>query len=1016
MGVKRPLSPDAPVRSFPTPNIGDSVVVLDIDSRLPGYKVLEYGSLHPDQARFPGAKLVFQQPLDGVDQFVRRIYANDRVDQDTYNYAVKYSSGSPGHPLYIRSYVELRSKYLALPEGTVDSDFPDAFLVEEEMQPIEGELNSLYVRVTRVFETLPGPVVTSFDTNEIGQTVTVTKQRKSSSGYTLPAATAISSPSAASEDVGVLEETIRSLPGVFNRKQFSAERPDPLPTKFRAAVPDVETSEIVAGQASQPALTVPEDLSASESQETLFLKKVSRRLRPDPVYPVVFEETTRTASGQLAVTTSTLQDFIQESDVGSLIESSQVTDLGDGRSIKVTTSVDEVFEQPSFTRSKEDLTPRKFLASVSQTTEERTVSGEAAMPGILEADEFSKTEEQLTADRKRVRLQQRGIVTEDTLVEQLVTPEGLLATRTLTLSDSAQAVTPAATLLQGEVEQLGDGRSVKTEVTVDAIFANKVFSKEKPDTVPAAFRAEKPETVVELTEAGTAAAIGLLSSSQLSKTEQQLTEFTKRTRTVSRDLTTNAVLRGEEIGADGIKVVVTRTLSSGAQTVNPSATVSGEVEAIGDGKTVKTELNKAKLFDNQITSIEKPDPAPEKFRVELPALTTQSIVAGQAAKTLTLAGNDLSKREESVTSFTKRTTLVSRQGTPSGTLSGQKQSVWGLETVKETYSSTGTISPAHRTMRSEVTPLGGGKFYNVTATVSPVTLTERKYDASLKVTLTTTKELVPTNTQPETTSLGESEVISLDAWNSVLISTRLSGVPQMEVYNTLFDVSYPDELLAIGILWELARGGAAGSGGARNIQRTVRDRIPWEASVDAQAYAEISGGLYTEVKQGFRGRARCEVRRTYHNGPPILLPSIRTFRPVNGTVTISGASLNYSARGSVSGRGDVQTVQSNSFREGSKVFTNSIQFGPVVHRGVRLANERPPDSGEVTYNASAGSLPGGGSYPVTTARARSRAKATLNLPQSDQPPSSSTRHVVAVNVEKWRFGLYIVETFTAEHP
>lgn len=290
MAGKRPVAPDTPIRSFPTPNINDLVVVVDVDSRLPGYKPLEYGTPHPDQTRFRGAKLVYQEPVDGTDQFVRRIYATDRADQDAYNYAIKYSAGSPGHPIYLRSYVLPREDYTPLPEGSADSQFPDAFLIEEEMAPVEGELNSLYVKVTRVYETLPGPVITSFETNEAGQKVTVTSQRKSSANYTLPAATATSNPSAQAEDTGVVTEQIRSVPAVFARKQFSAERPDPLPTKFRAAVPDVETSEIVAGTAQQPTLSVPQELSASETQETVFLKRISRRLRPPVIRSLLLKQ------------------------------------------------------------------------------------------------------------------------------------------------------------------------------------------------------------------------------------------------------------------------------------------------------------------------------------------------------------------------------------------------------------------------------------------------------------------------------------------------------------------------------------------------------------------------------------------------------------------------------------------------------------------------------------------------------------------------------------------------------
>ena len=407
MASKRPVAPETPIRSFPTPNVDDLVVVVDVDSRLPGYKPLEYGTPHPDQTRFAGAKLVYQEPLDGSDQFVRRIYATDRSDQDAYNYAIKYSAGSPGHPIYIRSYVEPRESYVPLPDGSPDSVFPDAFLVEEEMAPVEGELNSLYVRVTRAFETLPGPLLTSFETNDAGQKVTVTTQRKASSGYTLPAASATSSPSAQAEDAGVVTEQVRSVPAVFARRQFSAERPDPLPTKFRAAVPDVETSEIVSGTAQQPTLDVPEDLSASETQESLFLKRVSRRLRPDPDYPVTFTETVRTNTGQLATTVSTLEDTLQTADTGPLVESSEVTDLGDGRSIKVTTEVDQLFARRSFAQERPDVIPVEFRDQVPTSTTELTESG-TATPVSLVGDEIAKSQEQLTEYTRRTRTSTRS--------------------------------------------------------------------------------------------------------------------------------------------------------------------------------------------------------------------------------------------------------------------------------------------------------------------------------------------------------------------------------------------------------------------------------------------------------------------------------------------------------------------------------------------------------------------------------------------------------------------------------
>jgi len=124
----------------------------------------------------PDHKLVFQTTISEDGQWVRRIWANDRVDQDTYNYAIKYSGGSPDHPIYIRTYVEPRDTYTPLPENTPDPVYPSALLVDEEVVRQQNELDSEYVQVVRVYETIPGPAITSKRVNDRGDTETIVTQ------------------------------------------------------------------------------------------------------------------------------------------------------------------------------------------------------------------------------------------------------------------------------------------------------------------------------------------------------------------------------------------------------------------------------------------------------------------------------------------------------------------------------------------------------------------------------------------------------------------------------------------------------------------------------------------------------------------------------------------------------------------------------------------------------------------------------------------------------------------------
>jgi hypothetical protein len=175
-------APAKGIESFPTPVIDDVVIAEVVNSWKGDYQKLEYGTLWkdvshaPNQGSFPEHKLVFQQPTSEDGQWIKRIWVNDRVNQDSYNYAIKYSAGSQQHPIYIRNYVVPRETYTPLPDGTPDPLFPIALLVDEEANRIEGELDSKYVSVTRVYETLPGPEVPTKRYNERGDLETVIVQ------------------------------------------------------------------------------------------------------------------------------------------------------------------------------------------------------------------------------------------------------------------------------------------------------------------------------------------------------------------------------------------------------------------------------------------------------------------------------------------------------------------------------------------------------------------------------------------------------------------------------------------------------------------------------------------------------------------------------------------------------------------------------------------------------------------------------------------------------------------------
>jgi hypothetical protein len=175
-------APAKGIQSLPTPVIDDVIITEMVNAWKGDYQKLEYGTMWDSvphgsqQGSFPEHKLVFQQTSSEDGQWVKRIWVNDRVNQDSYNYAIKYSAGSLAHPIYTRTYIVPRDGYGPLPDGTPDTLFPTAVLVDEISERTGNELDSKYITVTRVYETLPGPEVPTKRYNQRGDLETVIVQ------------------------------------------------------------------------------------------------------------------------------------------------------------------------------------------------------------------------------------------------------------------------------------------------------------------------------------------------------------------------------------------------------------------------------------------------------------------------------------------------------------------------------------------------------------------------------------------------------------------------------------------------------------------------------------------------------------------------------------------------------------------------------------------------------------------------------------------------------------------------
>lgn len=156
------------VKTYPSPNVGDLIFFEYVDSNIAIHQRPEYGTLHRNQALFPGYKLVL---IDAADDSGRQkwFYAADRIEQEEHNWQVSYPyAGITTAPRFSCTFIIPRDSYSPLAKGSAhpldDGDetpdafvrFKDAKLVFETQVSVGfKEIDSLYIGVQRVYDKIP---------------------------------------------------------------------------------------------------------------------------------------------------------------------------------------------------------------------------------------------------------------------------------------------------------------------------------------------------------------------------------------------------------------------------------------------------------------------------------------------------------------------------------------------------------------------------------------------------------------------------------------------------------------------------------------------------------------------------------------------------------------------------------------------------------------------------------------------------------------------------------------------
>jgi hypothetical protein len=293
--------PQAPYRQdrriYPTPIIGD--VLFSEVRDCTRIEIPEYGTPHPNTNKWPDHKLVFVKTVDierdGIYEF---FYAAERENQDLYNFSSGYrnvvgNAGGREFRVVQRSYVTLRDKFqpmdiefatpmMDVPEGKFD-DIEYVFF-DRQQQPIQDqELNALFVAEVHTY----------------------------------------------------IEKAFLDY-----KISYSTQKGDVVPEKFRVAIPQKSTEQIVEGLAAQPVLTGSQ-LSVSEDQINPDIKvvKIISREEPEDDISLVGRRAYVEGGPPANIIETYSKDEI-EVDTGVNVVQSTTTPLGDGSFVRETIEVD----------------------------------------------------------------------------------------------------------------------------------------------------------------------------------------------------------------------------------------------------------------------------------------------------------------------------------------------------------------------------------------------------------------------------------------------------------------------------------------------------------------------------------------------------------------------------------------------------------------------------------------------------------------------------------------------------
>jgi hypothetical protein len=377
------------------------------------------------------------------------------------------------------------------------------------------------------------------------------------------------------------------------------------------------------------------------------------------------------------------------------------------------------------------------------------------------------------------------------LIGQATDNEKQLVTITTQRKAADGYVPPNPTAIKTVEVSREDAESIIERITeTPEIFSAKVFSTERPDPIPEKFRVLIPSTTEQSNIEGTATT-PILSSGQISKSEQQVDKFVKRISSTSRNQTLLPRTLTQKTTNNDLQLAnITETLQGGDTTEQPTAKKIIQSEALGDGNYVvrKTEIDN--VFDSKLLSVQKTDPIPEKFRINSPLNRTEETKEQTTVSIPVLEDRQFLKSEQRLTAHTVQSVTLQREENYEEINNRDLDESWGIQLPFVEYISSTVVTGYN----IEVEGLGDGNYlvreYNLDSLESILGGFSIVIPSSADVNTPRVLSDVTIAGWQEEKSLGENEFDSsglkgsfdsLTQRDNGSISSTLSLVPKIEI-------------------------------------------------------------------------------------------------------------------------------------------------------------------------------------------------------------------------------------------